>query len=296
MTEAAAPSGGLWRGDEVHLEPYLDRIGYTGDRAPTAESLRALQRAHVLSMPFENLDPVLGRGVSLELPALQDKMVRGGRGGYCFEHVSLFAAALERLGFGVTGLIGRVRLGSDKIKPATHAVLRVETAESPRTGRAWLCDVGFGMSPLVPLELADGAEASAGDWRYRLEHAEVTPGAEGWVLHVWSAQDGRWFDRHTFTPGPAYPVDYQVASHFVSTHPRSPFVTRPFLQRVYDDRGVVLDGRTLSTFRPRDGSTEKRELEPPEAVKTLATVFRVHVTASDEQRLTALLAEAGDDR
>ncbi|TQN32344.1 N-hydroxyarylamine O-acetyltransferase [Haloactinospora alba] len=279
----------LWSSDRFDLESYLAFIGYDGGRAPDLATLRALHRAHVLSVPFENLEVILGRGVSLDLAAIQDKVLPGRRGGYCYEHVTLFAAALERLGFGVTGLVGRARMGQDRLTPATHALLRVETAETPETGQVWISDVGFGASPLTPIELADGAEAGAGDWRYRLERGPVAPGTEGWILYEWRSSG--WFDRHGFGLTPQFPVDYTVGNHYIATHPRSPFAQRPFLQRVFDDRLHVLDGRTLTTALPgQDASRqETRELEAGEVPAALTDLFGVELQRADAEALVSRL-------
>lgn len=288
MDRTATGTGtGIWAGRQLDLDTYLSRVGFEGDRAPTPATLRALHRGHTLSLPFENLDVILGRTVRLDIGTLQDKLLRRPRGGYCYEHTSLFAAVLERLGFGVTALSGRIRMGSDKVLPATHAVLRVETADTPRTGRVWLCDVGFGVGPLVPVELADGAEAADGDWHYRLGYRTVTPGAEGWVLYVWDAETGSWFDRHGFTLDPQYPVDYELGSHFIATHPHSPFTTRAFVQRVFPDRVHALDGTTLTAIRPADGSHESRELHPREVPEALDDLFGIRLPAADTQALVA---------
>lgn len=133
-----------WNGAEIDLDAYLARIGYDGERAPTVAALRALVAAHTTSIPFENLEAVLGRPVPLDVASLQDKLVRRRRGGYCYENVGLFAAALERFGFGVTGLSGRVTMGSGGLRPATHALLRVTTDDDDRV---WIVDVGFGAGP-----------------------------------------------------------------------------------------------------------------------------------------------------
>lgn len=281
--------GSLWSSDRFDLEAYLALIGYDGGRAPDLATLRALHRAHVLSVPFENLEVILGRGVSLELAAIQDKVSSGRRGGYCYEHVTLFAAALERLGFGVTGLAGRTRMGQDRLTPTTHALLQVETNETPETGRVWVSDVGFGASPLTPIELSDGAEARAGDWQYRLERRPVAPGAEGWILHEWRSSG--WFDRHGFGLAPQFPVDYIVGNHYIATHPRSPFVQRPFLQRVFDDRLHVLDGRSLTTALPgQDASRqESRELEAGEVPAALVDVFGIELQHADAETLVSRL-------
>ncbi|MEV6139722.1 arylamine N-acetyltransferase [Nocardia sp. NPDC051990] len=265
-----------WNGAELDLDAYLARIGYRGDRTPTTATLRALVYAHTTTIPFENLESILGRPVPLDLESLQDKMIRHQRGGYCYENVGLFAAALERLGFGVTGLSGRVTMGvSDGLRPATHALLRVTTSDDDRV---WICDVGFGSGPLAPYELVEGGEFALGDWRFRLERGTGELDSDRWVLHQFG-RDG-WIDRYTFTLNPQYRIDFVVGNHFVSTAPRSPFTTRPFVQRFLPDVHHVLDGLTLITEYP-NGSSETRELEPAELPKILAEVFDIELSEPD---------------
>src|SRR5215813_4134219 len=95
-------------GDALDLDAYFGLIGYSGSRAPTLETLRGIHLRHALTIPFENLDPFLRRPVRLDLASLQNKLLRDRRGGYCFEHNVLFKAALDALGFQVTGLAARV--------------------------------------------------------------------------------------------------------------------------------------------------------------------------------------------
>ncbi|WP_280497568.1 arylamine N-acetyltransferase family protein [Nocardia asiatica] len=270
-----------WNGAELDLDAYLARIGFDGERAPTVRTLHELVRAHTTAIPFENLEIILGRSVPLDLPSLQDKLVRHRRGGYCYENVGLFAAALERLGFGVTGLHGRVSMGAGTaLRPATHALLRVTTAEDDRV---WLADVGFGAGPLAPFELsAATGEFSAGEWKFRLESTRGELDSELWVLHQFG-RDG-WVDRHSFTLTPQYRIDYAVGNHFVSTSPRSPFTTRPYAQRFRPDVHHVLDGVTLITEYP-DGTSDTRELEPAELPKILAEVFDIELADADADAL-----------
>ncbi|MGK8504986.1 arylamine N-acetyltransferase family protein [Nocardia asiatica] len=270
-----------WNGAELDLDAYLARIGFDGERAPTVRTLHELVRAHTTAIPFENLEIILGRSIPLDLPSLQDKLVRRRRGGYCYENVGLFAAALERLGFGVTGLSGRVSMGAGPApRPATHALLRVTTAEDDRV---WLADVGFGAGPLAPFELsAATGEFSAGEWKYRLESTRGELDSELWVLHQFG-RDG-WVDRHSFTLTPQYRIDYAVGNHFVSTSPRSPFTTRPYAQRFRADVHHVLDGVTLITEYP-DGTSDTRELEPAELPKILAEVFDIELADADADAL-----------
>ncbi|HET6860403.1 MAG TPA: arylamine N-acetyltransferase, partial [Streptomyces sp.] len=273
-------------------DAYLAHLGYEGDRAPTLETLRALHRAHVLSVRWENLDAFLRGEVPLDLGALQAKMVGSPRGGYCFEHVSLYAAALERLGFDFFGVQGRIHVGPGKILPATHAMLVIEL-----DGRRWLCDVGYGASPLEPIEITDRTEAEDAQsvWSYLLRREEVTPGADGWTLYQpatggAAAGDG-WQPRHTFTLDRQYPADYSMANHFIATSSHSPFTGRLFVQRVFPDRLHVLDDRTLTTFRPAAGGPpEVRELEAAEVPKALADVFGIELTDADAELLVAKLS------
>src|SRR5579863_4240379 len=103
----------------LDLEAYLERIGFQGAVAPTLEALEALHYAHATSIPFENLDIQLGRPIKIDLESIQAKLVRRGRGGYCFEQNTLFAAVLERFGFSVTALAARVRKGATRVLPRT---------------------------------------------------------------------------------------------------------------------------------------------------------------------------------
>src|SRR5262245_43809073 len=108
----------MGRMPDLDLDAYLERIAYRGSRAATATTLADLHQANVAPMPFENLDILLGRAISLELEAVQAKLVAGRRGGYCFEHNTLFRAVLEALGFRVTPLSARVR-GGGILRPRT---------------------------------------------------------------------------------------------------------------------------------------------------------------------------------
>jgi N-hydroxyarylamine O-acetyltransferase len=90
--------------DKLDLDGYFDRIGYAGPTAATLATLQGVQAAHATAIAFENLDPLLGRPVSLKLPTLARKLVDQRRGGYCFEQNTLLQAVLRQLGFSVSGL------------------------------------------------------------------------------------------------------------------------------------------------------------------------------------------------
>ena len=139
-------------GGMIDLDAYFSRIGYDGPRDASLETLRELHHLHPQAIPFENLDPLLGRPVKLDPASLQAKLVEGGRGGYCFEHNTLFADVLRQLGFKVQEGTARVRWSVPPgVKtPRTHCLLFVEAE-----GDDYLADVGFGGNVLTaPLKLS----------------------------------------------------------------------------------------------------------------------------------------------
>ncbi|NBE50670.1 arylamine N-acetyltransferase family protein [Streptomyces boluensis] len=286
----------MWSSEQLDLDAYLARLGYEGDRKPTLETLRALQRAHVLTMRWGNYDSFLHREVPIDLPSVQDKLVRRGGGGYCYEHTVLFAAALEKLGFSFTAVSGRVQLGADSTtpRPTTHAMLIVDV-----DGTRWLDDIGFGASPLEPIELVDGALSEAGPWPYLLRWQDITHGSPGWAVHqrADATESGEgsegpegWTVRQVFTETPQYPVDYAMGNHFVATHPRSPFVSRPFIQRLRTDRYDTLDALTWTTHRPA-GPPESETVEPHEVPALLADVFGIPSDPDEAELLVSRLRE-----
>ncbi|WP_030019266.1 arylamine N-acetyltransferase family protein [Streptomyces monomycini] len=270
-----------WSGDQLDLDAYLARIGYEGERAPTAAALRELHARHAAAFAFENLEIVLGRPVLLDLKSLQEKMVGRRRGGYCYEQNLLYAAALDRLGFRVSGLGARIRVGETKIRPVTHALLKVRL-----DGEDWITDVGFGGEALLePVPLRDGIEVRQGGWTFGL----VREGADGtWVLRSRHA-DG-WFDLYAFGPEARHPADYGVFNYYISTHPRSPFTGRTVVQQPGPDLRRALIGTELTLTRP-DWSREVRQVPAEEIPAVLETDFGLVLDARDAADLVALHRE-----
>ncbi len=198
-------------------------MGARDRRADGAPSLAQLHRAHVCSIPFENLDPYRGLPVSLDEDALVRKMVIERRGGYCFEQNLTLRAALEALGARVDLLLGRVRVGAPPgvTRPRSHLVLRVHAE-----GGVWHADVGFGGGTLLePIPFGPGDVHEQSGWRYRVVQDGdelVLQTADG----LQTADRATWIDLYGFVPEPAPFVDLETSNWFTSTHPRSPFVTR----------------------------------------------------------------------
>jgi N-hydroxyarylamine O-acetyltransferase len=231
--------------DALDLDAYLRRIGYSGSAQPVRATLEALHLAHAGRIPFENLDILLQRPIRLDLASLQDKLVRGGRGGYCFEQNLLFASVLERLGFSVTRLAARVHYRNRRKLPRTHILLRVEAE-----GTTWLADVGFGLEGLLlPVPFVAGREARQFTWTYRVIESEGE-----WTLQ--SLRNESWTDLYSFTLDPCLAVDFEPANHYTATHPDSRFVRTltvqlptPEVRYMLRNRELVLDRSATVTRR-----------------------------------------------
>jgi N-hydroxyarylamine O-acetyltransferase len=243
------------------LDAYLRRIGYAGERAATLGVLDEVHLAHATQVPFENLDIHLGRPIRLDLASLQEKIVRGRRGGYCFEQNALLAAALEHLGFAVTRLLARVRLGANRVTARTHQVLQVEA-----DGRSWLADVGFGTGGLLrPVPLYAGEVFRQGAWEFRLVEEPT-----GWVLQ--SLRGTTWHDVYAFTLEPQFPIDFEMANHFTATYPGSKFVQTLTVQRSTPTVRYTLRGRAFTV--ERDGQETTRTIaDDEELLRLLADPF-----------------------
>src|SRR2546423_12117014 len=85
----------------MNIATYLQRINYHGATAPTAETLRELHRAHMLAVPFENLDIHLGREIVLDDERLYSKVVERRRGGFCFQIDGAVAGLVREVGVNV---------------------------------------------------------------------------------------------------------------------------------------------------------------------------------------------------
>jgi N-hydroxyarylamine O-acetyltransferase len=246
---------------DLDLDAYLTRIGAGSQLAPSLEGLISLHRAHCAAIPFENLDILLGREIVLDIPSLEAKLVRARRGGYCFEQNTLFQAVLEALGYEVTALAARVRTRTTSIRPRTHMLLRVVLPEG-----AFLADVGFGGDgPVHPIPLAEGSEIWVGAVGHRLRR-------EGGLRVLEGNSAGEWSDLYAFTLEPQYPVDFEMANHFTSTYPRSPFVLNLIAQRSWPERRAFLRNREL-VVREGDVAMTTTARDPEHLLEMLATVF-----------------------
>jgi N-hydroxyarylamine O-acetyltransferase len=255
----------------LDLAAYLRRIGYQGAVEPTRQVLDSLHLAHATHIPFENIDVLLGRPIALDLASIQAKLVARRRGGYCFEHNLLFAAVLREFGFAPTLLAARVRHRSTAILPRTHMLLLVEAE-----GCRWLADVGFGGEGLLlPVPFGSGEETRHYAWTYRV--IEET-GSGNWVLQ--SRRNGAWADLYAFSLEVQQAVDYEIANHYMSTHPDSRFVQTLTVQLPGSQRRMILRNRDF--IDDRGGAVNERRLESDdEFVSVLQEYFGLDMPEED---------------
>ncbi len=260
------------------LDAYFERIGWEGGRLPDAATLRGVQLAHMRAIPFENLDALGGRAPSLDLADLTAKLVHGRRrGGYCYEHNTLFEAVPEALGVRVTRLAARVVVGADRFedRPRTHMAL---LAELPGDPVPHLAGVGFGAvgSLLEPVPLVADTEFQDAGRRHRLVHAPHRGPLEMWCSRrTWRAPGRR------STPSPWSRSSRPTTRRSTGTSPptrASPFSRRPFVQRLTPDAHLLLDGDRVTVTRTDDGTvTERKPADEAEARRILAEEFGIDV-------------------
>lgn len=217
----------------MDVNAYLRRLEYRGSRVPNVATLRSLHCAHLLAVPFENLDIHLGRPIRLEAAALFEKIVRQRRGGFCYELNGLFAQLLSALGFEVVLLSASV---VDKGQPGPafdHLTLLVKLED------LWLADVGFGDSFFEPLELQNKIEQVQNAGAFRLLR-----NAEQWTLQA-CTREGDWQSQYLFTLTPHTLADFAGMCHYHQTSPASHFTQKRICTRATTSGRLTLSERKL---------------------------------------------------
>jgi len=227
---------------------YLARIEYPGPSTPSLDSLRELHRAHMMSVPFENLDIALGRPIVCQEEAIVHKIVIRRRGGFCYELNGAFAALLRELGFTVTLLSARVPRETGEDGPEfDHLALRVDLDQP------WLADVGFGDSSLQPLELRTGMEQPEGKRKFRIIDQRDS-------LHLEMAETGGgWKRQYSFSLVPRRLADFAAMCHYHQTSPESPFTRSRVCSRAISNGRITLAEQRLIVTR--DGEKEESVLD-----------------------------------
>jgi N-hydroxyarylamine O-acetyltransferase len=244
----------------MDIPTYLNRLHYARPVKPDAETLSGLQTAHMLNIPFENLDIGLRRNIHLSDEALWEKLIVRNRGGFCYELNGLFAWLLKQIGFDVTYLNARVfnEAGEPGID-FDHLALLVRI---PDQSTCWLTDVGFGDSFNEPLNFEHRDEQVQGLRAYRLEQSN-----DGYI--TWQKNyDGSWERHYFFDLQPhQFPEEYEPACFYHQTSPKSSFTRSSIISRATPDGRVSLeDGWLIVTT---NGRREKRPIPNQNEYKRL---------------------------
>ncbi len=221
----------------INSDTYLSRIGYTGSTTPTLGTLRELHRAHLLAVPFENLDIHLGREIVLDEARLVEKIVGERRGGFCYELNGAFAVLLRALGFRVSLLSAGVATPDGKIGPAfDHMLLRVDLDQP------WLADVGFGDSFVEPIRLTNEPQPD-GDRSF-----QVLTDGEYRILQRHDDNGGDWSTQYRFTETPHELADFAGMCHHHQSSSDSHFTRNRVCSRLTPTGRISLtDNRLIVT-------------------------------------------------
>ena len=227
----------------MNLNHYFERINYDGPRDVSLEALIRLQRAHLFSVPFENLDIHHKRPIVLGVAHHYEKIVMQHRGGFCYEQNGLFSAILREIGFDVALMRAEVPGGDSH--EFDHLTLMVKLDER------WLVDVGFGSAFLDPLRLDDPGEQVQGTHTFRVEH-DGERGVYAWL------KDGNWQDQFYFFLEPRQLEDFAGGCHFHQSSPQSSFT-----QKVVCSLATPTGRKTISNMQyivTEDGQRSERPI------------------------------------
>ena len=238
----------------MEIDAYLKRIGYGGSRQPTAETLRQLHRAHLLAVPFENLDIPLGHPIVLSLPSFYDKIVRRRRGGFCYELNGLFGWLLEQLGFTVVMLSARVFEEAQPGPEFDHLVLLIEMEER------LIADVGFGDSFLEPLRLDGEEEDVQQGSSYRLTGSDSER-----VLQ--RRRESEYESRYVFSLTPRRLAEFSAMCQRQQTSSESIFARKTVCSLATPDGRITLSNSRLIVTA--GGRREEREIAGEQEYRTL---------------------------
>jgi N-hydroxyarylamine O-acetyltransferase len=252
----------------TNLKLYLQRLGFEAPPEPTLDTLRLLQLRHTGVFPFENLATISGAPVLIDLPSIEEKILVGGRGGYCYELNNLFFALLLELGFDARAISGRVVMNQPEGSwtARTHR-LSLVTIDDVR----YITDVGFGgMVPTAPLLLDTEAEQATPHEPYRIEKQP-----DGYMLLANVA--GEWRSMYLFDLQRQEDIDYTIGNWYVSTHPESPFSQRLMVARTGEGWRKTLNNGSFAVHRMGANSERREVTQVDELIELLACEFALHL-------------------
>jgi N-hydroxyarylamine O-acetyltransferase len=245
------------------LHQYLRRINYGGPLSPSRQTLYGLHRAHLLAIPFENVDVQLRVRPTLDIDAIFQKIVVRERGGWCYEMNALFGSILRELGFRldyVAAAVNRQRSGERAFMNHLAMIVHVENG--------YLADVGFGNGTLAPLPLREG---TFNDSRFEFR---LTKHGEWWRFHN-HRHNGATYD---FTERPYELADFEVKMRMLASTAESPFVQHLVVGQLTEDGMITLTNAALQVHRAKELSEETAP-----SAKELQRILREHFRLEVEE-------------
>ena len=247
----------------MDISGYLERIGFT-DGGSAAENLRRLHKGHITHIPFENVDVLNGKALSLKTEALYDKMVTRRRGGYCFEMNGLFRDMLREMGFEAYSVLARISRGEAGFGGYNH---RMTVAYAD--GKRYACDVGYGGDCFVePILLEPGLEQTTHGETYRM-----VEGNRQVQYCIQIKRNGTFVDLLGFNDTPTIDEDFVIANFYTNFSPDSGF-RKMMMLNLFTETGRYSMFNYLLTIR--DGEkTEKRTVTHEELPEVMRRYFGI---------------------
>ena len=217
----------------VKLEPYLKRLGIEKIKNPSLEFLTELQRSHMLSIPFEDLD-IPDKRIELDLNKIYNKIIPTKRGGFCYELNGLFHWLLTSLGFKADMLSASVfnSRKQDFGPEFDHMTLLVHLDKD------YLTDAGFGDSFRTPIELPAGEVIDvSGHYRLQKKRSNI------YELHI---ENDVWEPQYSFSVLPRQLLDYKDMCDFQQYSPNSHFRTRMVCTIATTEGRITLSNNSLT--------------------------------------------------
>jgi N-hydroxyarylamine O-acetyltransferase len=269
--------------NQIDVDGYLARVGYSGAREPTLATLNELHWRHVSAIPFENLDVLRQRPIRLDLASLQQKLVGDRRGGYCFEHNSLLYAVLQALGYVVTPLLGR-GLWRNRNRPdlpqvpRTHMLLRVDLPEG-----SYLADVGYGGAGYpYPLRLSPGLVQPTSHGTYRVVELEYEYEVRA---EIGKERGGV----YRFSREPQTLIDYEPLNWFTSTSPQTGFTRHLIVSLLTEEGRYIISDDEFTLYRDNQPIMRRRLTSVGTLADVLAEYFSLSLGGADDERIFSAL-------
>jgi len=232
--------------------------------APSLENLTRLVKAHVLTVPFENVTAHLRRrahdGSPVPAPdpvELLDAWERRSGGGVCFEIAAMAVPLVRSLGYDAHLILAHIS------GPFGHQAIVVHL-----DGRRYLLDLGIAVFAPIPLD--EVVEVNHLGVRFRFRPSDLTPrlpAGEEWIRDRWS--DEGWVQGCRYELQPAADTDRDAGYQHHMTPGTTWVLGSLTMNYATQDAVYALKDDQLTTFTA-DGK-RTRIISSPEEYRQIVT-------------------------